>query len=228
MSKLYLNSINAKNNVHTLDNRISGKYKLLSFSCTNNLFNINENNNMVHLNENGVNKGFSIQPGYYDITDLKSTLSTQLNIVCSGTMTVTLDQTTNKLTFSNDTHNFYFKFGTNTDNSARYLLGMNAVDGTDASSQTSDFPVDLNTYKNFFIDINEDNNKDVIGVNYFQTSLYINGLGAFGETLTHLSVDNFDQYVLFNNTKQFQIRIHDLNENVINLNSDYSIILEKL
>ena len=228
MDKLYLHSSNATNNIHNLDKRISGKYKLLSFSCTNNMFNVHGNNNIVFLNENGVNRSFSITPGYYDITDLKSQLTTSLNAVCAGTITVTLDDKTNKFTFANDTHDFYFKFGTNTNKSARYLVGMNAVDGENDGSHTSDNPVDLNTYQNFFIDIAEDNNKDMQGVKYFQTSFYINGSGAFGEALRYLSIDNFDQYVSFDNTKQLKIKIHDLNENEIDLNSDYSIILEKM
>ena len=118
-------------------------------------------------------------------------------------------------------------FGTNTSNSARKLLGFNETDGTSSTSQTSDIPVDVNTCKNIFITFQEDDNTDISGLSFFTSSVVINGLGSFGDIVRYNNNDNFDQYVRFRNTKTLTIKIHDLNNNNIDLNSDYSIILQK-
>ena len=226
MSILYLNSKNARNSIHYLDEAVVGKYKLLSFCYTNNLFNVNDNNNKIYLNENGSNKIGTLTNGFYDLDQLMLNITTALNLVCSGTVATTLDSTTNKYTITN-TLNYYFTFETNTDNSARKLLGMNASDGTNNTSQTSSVPVDVNTYKEIFMNIVENDCKNVCGVNYFNTSLVINGSGLFGEMMRYINVDNFDQYLKIKNTKSLEVKFHDVDENIINLNSDYSIILKK-
>ena len=228
MSKLYLHSSKASSNVYTLDNRIKRTYKLLSFCCTNNMFNVNDYNNKIYITENSIDLEGTLTNGYYDINDLKDNISTVLNNICSGTITVTLDDNTNKYTISNDTHNFYFSFGTNTSNSARVLLGMNASDGTNATSQTSDVPLDLNTHKNIFIRFEQDDNTDIMGIDFFNTSLVINGTGSFGEILRYVDDDNFQQYVRFKDTKKLKVTIHDNNNNTVTLNSDYEIILQKV
>ena len=226
MTKLYLNSNDLSDNKWTLDNPIKGKYKLIGFVCNNDIYNVNDNNNKVYVNESG-DLTATLTNGYYDSTDFVSMLETQLNSVCSGTITCALDSNTHKLTISN-TNNFYFTFATNTDNSARFLMGFNATDGTNQMTQTSDNCIDLNPYKDIFINISENDDRDIEGVNYFNTSLIINGDGNFGEIMRYIPKDNFDQYMkLSRQTKYITIKIHDSNNNDINLNSEYSIIFEK-
>jgi hypothetical protein len=227
MSKLYLHSDNARNNIHYLDENINGRYKLLSLVFTNHMYNITDNNNKIYLNENGSNITATLTNGYFDINDLKTNITTALNAVCSGTISLTVDDNTNKYTFTNDTYNFYFKFGTNTTNSARKLLGYSETDGSNSSSQTSSNPIDLNTNKNIFLHIQENNRMDICGENYFSTSLIINGTGGFGEIFRYINDDNFCQYVDIKNTKMLQIKIHDIDYNSININSEYILILEK-
>lgn len=226
MNILVLNSNNARDNIHYLDEAIVGKYKLLSFVFTNNLHNVNDYNNKIYLNENGTNRVVTLTNGYYDTTDFVTHLATQLNLTLAGTVGVSLNNNTNKLTITN-TLNYYFTFGTNTDNSARKLLGFNASDGSSTTSHTSDIAIDLNTCKNVFINILENDSKNVNGVNYFNTSLVINGLGNFGELVRYIDKDNFDQYIHIKNTKSLKITTHDINENNIDLNSDYTIIFKK-
>ena len=55
----------------------------------------------------------------------------------------------------------------------------------------------------------------------------INGNGGFGEIMRYIDNDNFHQYINLKNTKQLNITIHDKNENIINLNSEYCLILKK-
>lgn len=226
--KLYLDSNKSTNNRFTLDERIDGKWELISFVCTNNIFNVNTNNNKVYFNETGNDTTATIPVGNYDINDLKTTLTNAINDVATATFSITIDSNTNKYTFTNSSNvDFHFTFGTNTNNSARKLLGMNESDGTASTSQTSDNPVDLNPHKNIFININENNDRDVSGQSYFNTSFVINGNGSFGEIIRYVKRDNFHQSVRFGNTKNLQVKIHDLNHNVIELNSDYVLILEK-
>ena len=76
------------------------------------------------------------------------------------------------------------------------MLGFNATDGSNSTSHISDYPVDLNCNKNIFINISENNDRDIIGVEYFNTSLLISGDGSFGEVLRYKNVDNFNQYII--------------------------------
>ena len=223
---LYLDSLQSRNNCFKLDDVISGYWQLVSFSCTNNMYNVNDRNNKIYLNENGVDLTATLTNGYYDVADLQSHVSSVLNAAISGTMSISINNSTNKLTFDNSL-NFYFTFGTNTLNSARILLGMNEEDGSNALSHTSDMPVDINTQKNILINISDNNDRNVVGLSHFSTSFAINGTGAFSEMWRYVNSDNFDQFVKFRNTKRIQIRIHDLNNNDIDLNSNYVIILKK-
>lgn len=226
--KLYLDSNKASNNTYQLDKTISGKWKLINFSFTNNIFNVNDNNNKIYFNENGVDLTATLSNGYYDAgSALTSNISTALNNVATGTITVDFDDTTNKYTITN-TLNFYFKFGSSTKNSARKLLGMTASDGTNSTTQTSNNPIDVNTYKNIFINISQNDDKDIFGQNYFSTSFTITGTGTFGELIKYIYKDFSEQYVKLNNTKHITVKIHDLNNDELELNSEYSLILEQM
>lgn len=223
---LYLDSNTATNNDFKLDRPVTGKFKLLSFTCTNNIQNVNEYNNIVYITENSVDYQIELPTGYYDIYDLKSMLEDEIGSMLMGTFSVDLDEQTRKYTFSN-TIPFYFKFSTNTSKSARKLLGINAVDTSSSTSYTSDVPVDVNTYKNIFINILQHDDRNIRSINHFTTSFIINGSASFGETLRYINQDNFDQYAKFEKTKTLTIRFHDINYNPIDLNSDYQIILQR-
>ena len=227
---LILDSKKYLNNKFALDNFIQGMYKLVSFVSTNNMYNVNDTNNKIYLNESGSgNLTAILTNGYYDPTDFISQVSATLNNVCSGTITVSRNSNTNKLTINNNSFAFYFTFGSNTNNSARKLLGFNEEDGAAGStSQISDNPMDLNTCKNIFITFEEDNDRNIEGINFFNSSLLIQGNGNFGEILRYKEIENFSQYVKFKTTKALQISFSDIDDNTINLNSDYQIILRKL
>ena len=224
---LFLDSTKSSNNVYKLDKRIEGVYKLLSFVTTNNMFNVNNNNNKIYWNENGSDLTTTLTNGYYSSDDFKTHLSTQLNSSASGTVTVTLDDNTRKLTIA-DTLNFYFTFGTNTSNSARKLIGFNEADGANGASHTSDNPIDLNTYKNIFITIEQDDHRNIEGQDFFNHSFVINGTGAFGEICRYINQDNFDQYIKLRKTKMLKVIFYDINNNIIDLNSEYQLILQKM
>ena len=221
------NDLNTNNQL-TFDSKIQGKYELESFAYTNNIYNIDNNNNKVYINENSTDLTATLTNGYYDSNDFKTHLQTQMNAVCSGTISITLDDNTGKLTISNDTHNFYFTFATNTTSSARKLMGFNESNGTNASSQTSDNPIDVNTHKCFFINIEENNDKNIDAPSYFNTSLMIQASGSFGETSRYIKNDNFKQYVKFRNEKKIKFKIHDKNNNTLNLNSQWLMLLRQL
>ena len=225
---LILHSDKSNNHKFTLDKRIQGLYQLRSFVATNNIYNVNDNNNKVYVNENGENATITLTNGYYDSTDLKTHLSDKLNQTLSGTVSVTFDDNLYKFTITN-TNAFRFMFGTNTTNSARKLLGFNQTDGLPSVlTQTSDVPIDLNPYKNIFITITEDDNRNVEGIDFFNCSLIVNGLFDFGAILRYVDVDNFVQTLKFKNTKNLKVLFHDASNNVIDLNSEYQIILQKI
>ena len=227
MSKLYLNSSKATNNVFKLDKPISGTWKLLSFQMTNNLFNVDDTNNTLYINENGIDRVITLTNGFYDINSLQTELTTAINNIASGTFTITSNSNTRQYTFVS-TSNFGFTFGSNTNSSARKLIGMNETDDSQALTHTSDIPIDLNKHKNLFIRISEDENTDVFSLSFFDTSLAINGTGSFGDMYRFDSDDNYNQYVRFRDTKKLEFKFHDIDNNVLDLNSDYVILFEKM
>lgn len=226
MQYLYLDSNNALNQKFTLDEPISGTYKLELFTSTNNIYNINDTNNKIYFNENGSNLTGTLTNGFYLANDFKDHLTTTLNNTATGTITITLNENTNKLTITN-TLLFYFTFGTNTNNSAYKLMGFNALDGTNATTQTSDNAIDLNSYKCIFMDIDQNNSKNIFGTEYFNTSFCITSDCSFGEKLTYINQDYYDQYINLNNTKQINYTFHDNKYNELNLNSEFELILKK-
>ena len=227
MSKLYLHSVNSTNNTFDLDKKICGSWKLLSFNMTNNLYNVDNTNNKIYIDEGGTDRVITLTNGFYDINSLKTELTTEINNICTGTFTITIDTNTRKYTFSS-TGNFGFSFGSNIENSARKLIGMNASDDSQTTSHSSDIPIDLNKHKNLFIRIREDENNDVFSVSYFNTSLAINGNGSFGDLYTFTSDDNYNQLVRFKHTKKLKLSFHDVDNNIVALNSDYAILFEKV
>ena len=225
---LLLHSDKSNDNNFTLDNSIEGVYRLISFVATNNIYNVNDNNNKIYVNENGTNYTITLTNGYYDSTDFQTNISTAMNGVLTGTIGVSYDDNTRKYTITN-TLPMYFTFGSNTTNSARKLLGFNANDPLIFSTtQTSDNPIDLNVCKNIFITISEDDNRNIEGIDFFNCSLIVNGISDFGGIMRYVDVDNFSQIVKFKNTKNLNVSFHDANNNSINLNSEYQIILRKI
>jgi hypothetical protein len=224
---LFLDSEKSSNNIFTLDKRISGEYRLVSFIYTNNIYNVTDNNNKIYWNENGSNLITTLVNGYYDSSDFTSHCSTQLNSDASGTVTVSLDSNTKKYTIT-DTLNFYLTFGSNTGNSARKLLGFAETDGINNTTQTSSTAIDLNTCKSVFVTIEQDDHRLVEGIDFFNSSLMISGVADFGEAFRYIDVDNFCQFVKFRQTKKLSLTFHDTSNNSINLNSEYQIIFKKM
>jgi hypothetical protein len=225
---ILIHSKDLTNNTITFDNAIQGNYQLLSFCFTNNIFNVSNTNNKVYFNENGSDLITTLTNGYYDSSDFVSHLQTKMTASAVGTINCSLDNNTRKLTISNDTHNFYLTFATNTTNSARKLLGFDESDGSNASSQTSNNPIDLNKHKCIFINIEENDNKNIDSVSFFNTSLMIESSGSFGETSRYIKNDYNNQYVKFRNVKKLTFKIHDEYNNTINLNSEWILVLGKI
>ena len=76
---------------------------LLSCVLPNTIYNIYENNNLIHFEEtNGVVLTAEIPPGDYDLTTLPVAIKTALETVGNSTYTVTIDATTSKITITSD------------------------------------------------------------------------------------------------------------------------------
>ena len=225
---LYLHSSQGTNNRYTLDNAIEGVYKLISFSCTNNIYNVDDTCNKIYFNENGINYETTLENGYYNYNDFVTECLRAISDVSLGSLTATRDSNTNKLRIINSL-SFYFTFGSNTENSARKLMGFNEVDGTNSTLQVSDNPMDLNTHKSFFINISDNDNKNIEGIDFYRTSFIIQGEGGFGEILRYKINENIEQYIKFSRgVKNIDIKFHDLNQEVLDINSEYEIILKKV
>lgn len=226
---LFLDSNKINNNRYTLDNRISGVYKLLSFVSTNNIYNVNDTNNKIYFRVGPFDLIATLTNGFNDINDLKQNIEDAINnsALLYGTWSVSVDTKTNKFTITS-TASYSFTFGTNTNNSSRKLLGFNEEDTSSGTTQISSNPADLNYCKNIFITFLEDDNRNIKGIDFFNASFLINGTGSFGEILRYIDENNFQQYIRLKQVKNLNIRFYDENINPINLNSEYQLVLKKV
>lgn len=199
-----------------LQNIDEGFYRLLEFSFSNNLYNVNNNNNKVYVAEGVTNHTITLTNGYYTFSELATLLQTEMNDLFSDTISVTYNDNTNKLTISS-TGTFGFKFATNTLNSARHLLGFNEVDQSLASSQTSDIPMDINYYKHIFIEFDSSSNKQKIlsSLNNFPPTFIIKySSNDYGGLFQYVQSNTYDQYIYFDK-KNISWRIYDEYKNLI-------------
>ena len=214
---------NINNGKFKFDYPIKGDYKFIGFTVNNSLYNVNQYNNIIYYDLSGVPTTATLTLGNYSYSQLATEIGTQTGF------TVTFNVNTGKFTFTNGVV-FKFTFGTNTTNSANILLGMNKVDGSDALSHTSDNMADIYPYKEFYITIDEDNNKHITGNNHFNVSLLIQDRNTtFGSILHDTNLENYNQVIKIQNTKQITYRIVDRDGNLIDFNgNNWTLYLEKI
>lgn len=226
-----ISSENKLGNLITLDESLSGIYKLILFTTTNNLYNITDNNNKIYVKINLVLKTATLTNGSYDSTDLKSHMETILTALeASTTFTITLDSNTNKYTFTSIGNHHSFEFADNTTNSARKLLGFDEENTLGASFiTTSTNGIQLSPNKIIYMRLREEDNQLVQGQNHFLASFFLYDNSSFGDVFRYENDKNYIQSVKFNRNKNLTSRFYDENWNDIDLNgSDWTLILQRI
>ena len=224
--KYIIKSSNVSNNIVNLNKYFKGHYKLSSFCFTNNIYNVNSNNNILPYQEGATYTAITLSEQFVDGNDLATDIASKINAVSAGTATATYNDNTGKFNITNTT-NFYLKFGDVSTNTCNNLLGFNQSNTTDGTSVTSDNSSDLVPFKTIFIDIKEDKSKNILDENNNNNTFMIQGVSNFGELFIYnpVNMDIEPQYALFHSTKRLEIRFYDENENELTLRN-WILILE--
>lgn len=120
-----------------------GEYRLTSLILPFYDYNVTENNNRIYFNDGTDDLVAVLTPGTYTSLTIAAEVKARMDAVSAQTFTVSVDDTTNKLTVAIGADTVQFTFGTNSASSANKLLGFIKTDGTAAASVTSDHPVQL-------------------------------------------------------------------------------------
>lgn len=227
---------------------------LLSCVLPNTIYNIYENNNLIHFEEtDSVVLTAVIPPGDYTLTTLPTAIKTAMEAVGNSTYTVTIDATTSRITITSDlsggTGIFNLRWAGDTvkkgfngshvilrEDSIGNVLGFLPVDLTGANSYTATGIVNLNTlpYLLLFIENIEKYESSENGGSRAFCQIYRNTDGS-GGGINSNTIHNIQSS--FHNVKHFSpplakldrlhITFRDYWGNIINFNSaEHSLLFE--
>ena len=192
-------------------------YELIEFVMSNSLYNVNNINNQIYFDETSVLKTATIVNGFYYPTDFGTAIKTAMDLAGANTYTPVFDSITGKFTITS-TGNYGFSNLTNTDNSARILMGFDAIDQVEGVTQTSDNVIDLNPYKTILIKFQDDLNKHVESSKINTASLIISTDAEFLGVIRYKRNKNYSQYIKLSSGKQISFKFIDKDNNLIPLN----------
>ncbi len=116
--------------------------ELLHFCCPLTMYNINPTNNILYWNDVDGDHAVAITPGNYSIENLLIILKSTMEDASSVTFTPTYTDITMKIQIDGDSA-FSFTFGTNTTNSAAYMLGFTNTDTTASTTNIGQKTINL-------------------------------------------------------------------------------------
>lgn len=160
----------------SLEENLNGTYELATFSMSNNFYNVvTGENDKIYLNHSvDGNRTATLTQGNYTGSTLATMLKTVMDAAMATiTFTVAYSSSTGKITFTPSGGTFGFRFSSNSSQTARYVIGKNAVDDSNGASQVSDNPIELSLHKHICIKIAQDSNQHVTLSNGVEASLII-------------------------------------------------------
>ena len=204
------------NNSITLKERFDQEYILHSFCFTNNLYNINQYNNILPYQEGATYTEIELTQQYANGQDLATDIQSKINAISTGIASVVYNNNTAKFTITNTT-NFYLKFGDITSNTCYDVLGFNQSNTDNGTSITSTNKSDLVSCKQIYIDIEDDRYKNIKTENYRSYTFVIqNTKSDFGDIFEYIE-QSIPQRCLFSNTKKIHINFYNEKYQPINL-----------
>lgn len=209
-----------------------GYYQLKNTIIPNSIYVVNDTNNKIYFNENGSGSDSTatLTNGNYTTATLATEIGTQMTAVTAfaRTYTATYSSVTNKFTITVSASTFKMRMGTNTTNSARYITGYNADDATYISSHTSDVMVNLtnNVYScNIIIQSQSVTNYLYDNSNtLFTFSVPITT--TFGDISVYEPIKHY-HLRLDTPTRNLKIQVRDDLNNLVQLNTEWSMLLER-
>lgn len=209
---------------------LDGIYKLIEFSTINSIYNVNNYNNKIYFDESSSSKVATLTNGSYDLSSIVTEIQTQMNSAGGNTYSLSLSSTTNKISFVS-TGDFAFTFGSNTNNSARFLLGMNEEDvSPEAESDVSDFTIDISPIKYIFCSFDRINSPNIISNTSLNATFLIrDNNSSFGSILNYKNDDNsYKQIVELKTIKNIKYEFFDDEFNPLNNFNEWILILERI
>lgn len=202
---------------------LDGKYVVKNVSLPNSFYNVNSSNNVVYFYETGASTSATIPVGNYTASSLATQLKTSMDAVSTVTYTITYSNISGKFTFVSS-GNSNFEWGSNTANSARYLLGFNEEDTSPTTSQESTNVINLSPYPHIGIDIQEDSHPNYITAERAHSSIIVPLSVSFGSYQV-LPMDDFRQIVSLPRTRTLNIRLIHNGSIVLNNSVDWEMLL---
>lgn len=201
---------------------LMGNYVLEYFSMTNNLYNVNSDNNTLTVAiGGGANESFTIPAGNYTGSDLAAAVEVQLDT--TDAFAVTFSAVTRKFTIVCGT-TFIIRQST-----SYRLLGLDNADDATATTHVSPNVCDLNTYKHMFVKLDESDDHNIQGVGYFSTSLFIPVNVDYGDVLMYRRKDQSDEQVVgLNIRNELEFKFHDDQKKLLSLNADWEMMFRKV
>ena len=207
-----------------LNDDLSGDFRLYLFSFYNNLYNVNDNNNVLVLTNTSdtVISNITLTNGDYSGDELATLITNGI-----ADLNAIYDENTGKFTLSY-TSDFKLNFVDNS-NTCYKLLGFdNNTYTSTSSSLTSESVAELLPYKHLYLEINENDDKSLRDQSHNYYSLILNDKNSgFGSMFRYLCEDRVKQQrIHLKSSKQLNIKIKDENNNVCEI-ADWILILEK-
>ena len=209
-----------------------GKYYLFSGVFGNSFFNVNNYNNKIYFKEGSTDLTATLTTGFYNSTNILPNIKSALETIslASGaglTYTCTLNSTTNKITITVSSGTFQMLMGTNTVNSAKYLIGY-TNDTTSQTVLTADYPLNLTDGYSYNIRIDghgvknnlRDNNNNFYS---FSIPILSNSLDVFLYEPVNAPIIEFE-----NRISQLRVSVWNEDGDQIQLLHDYYFILAKV
>ena len=205
-----------------------GRYRLKAVFMPVTYYNVSTQTNAIYFTDGTGSHIAYVTPGFYTSTSYVLAVGTAMTIVAGGaTYTVTLDPITQNATISASAGTFILTFGTNTLRSAYAQLGFPQSNSTTATSsqiaptmlylaQTRSFNISVNGYSSTF---------DVTGRGY----TYVLPVTSNTPGIEYYEApESYQQEMMIDSpTRSLNIAVYDDFNNILPIQSDWYMILEK-
>lgn len=203
--------------------------QLIYAQIPNSIYNVNQYNDTLLINEGAGDIVIPISNGHYNITQYLSELQNQLNALGTLTYTVMGNLITNKITISSS-GNFDLLFNNNQSNESYKLLGFDKADYTGTNSYITPNVFNMNYITHITVKMSAEIPDRIYGSNDSVSSFIIPIDVVFGETIQFREKDYYNTlnyYTTPTNLSHVTIGLYDQHGRPLILNGlDWECMLQ--
>ena len=210
---------------------INGNYRVGNITIYNSLYNVTSKNNTIYITQSGTNYTATLPNGVYNASNLPTAVATALNAIVgiAGTFSCSYSTTTYLLTITNSTTAFQMNFSATNIGCADLLGFLRQQSVSSALNQTSDQPLNFNTYQSLFINIDQCSarytnplkSQAILGC--IHIPLVVNS-----GTLQQIKYSDMPIILTFDQVSQLNIQIRDSSGSIVSLGSEFEIQLIRI